>query len=63
MNIYDIFKYYDLEKLRSGLGSTINYIEASRDGQTIEYLITPDKTQGVLTVSCINNCTFITYFF
>lgn len=43
----------NLEKLRSGLGSTINYIEASRDGQTIEYLITPDKMQGVLTVSCI----------
>lgn len=43
----------NLEKLKSNLKSTVNYIEASRDGQPIEYLITPDKMQGELTVSRI----------
>ena len=43
----------NLEKLKSNLKSTINYIEASRDGQPIEYLITPDKMQGDLTISRI----------
>lgn len=43
----------NLEKLKSNLKSTVNYIEASRDGQPIEYLITPDKLQGELTVSRI----------
>ena len=41
----------DLEKLKNNLKSTVNYIEASRDGQPIEYLITPEKMQGELTVS------------
>lgn len=43
----------NLEKLKSNLKSTVNYIEASRDGLPIEYLITPDKLQGELTVSRI----------
>lgn len=43
----------NLEKLKSNLKSTINYIEASRDGEPIEYLITPEKAQGELTVSKI----------
>lgn len=43
----------NLEKLKSNLKSTINYIEASRDGQPIEYLITPGKSHGTLTVSKI----------
>ena len=43
----------NLEKLKNNLKSTVNYIEASRDGQPIEYLITPDKMQGELTVSRI----------
>lgn len=43
----------NLEKLKSNLKSTINYIEASRDCQPIEYLITPDKMQGDLTISRI----------
>lgn len=41
----------NLEKLKNNLKSTVNYIEASRDGQPIEYLITPEKMQGELTVS------------
>lgn len=43
----------NLEKIKNNLKSTINYIEASRDGMPIEYLITPDKIQGKLTVSRI----------
>lgn len=43
----------NLEKLKSNLKSTINYIEASRDGEPIEYLITPEKAHGELTVSKI----------
>ncbi len=43
----------NLEKLKNNLKSTVNYIEASRDGQPIEYLITPDKMQGELAVSRI----------
>lgn len=43
----------NLEKLKSNLKSTINYIEASRDGEPIKYLITPEKAQGELTVSKI----------
>lgn len=45
--------FINLEKLKSNLKSTVNYIEASRDGHPIEYLITPDKLQGELTVSKI----------
>ena len=43
----------NLEKLKSNLKSTVNYIEASRDGQPIDYLITPEKMQGELTLSRI----------
>jgi len=43
----------NLEKLKSNLKSTVNYIEASRDGQPIEYLITPEKLNGELTVTRI----------
>lgn len=43
----------DLEKLKSNLKSTVNFIEASRDGQPIEYLITPEKAQGDITLSSI----------
>jgi hypothetical protein len=41
----------NLDKLKDGLKSTVNYIEASREGQPIEYFITPDLSQGDLTVS------------
>ena len=43
----------NLGKLKNNLKSTVNYIESSRDGQPIEYLITPDKRQGELMVSRI----------
>lgn len=41
----------NLDKLKSNLKSTVDYIEASRDGQPIEYLITPEKRSGELVVS------------
>ena len=41
----------NLEKLRTNLKSTVNYIEASRDGNSIDYMITPDKNQGEITIS------------
>lgn len=40
----------DLDLLKKNLKSTVNYIEASREGQPIEYFITPDKNSGELTV-------------
>lgn len=40
----------NIDKIKNNLKSTVNYIEASRDGMPIEYLITPDKLQGELTV-------------
>ncbi len=43
----------NLDKLKEGLKSTINYIEASREGQPIEYFITPEQNSGDLTVSRI----------
>lgn len=43
----------NLDKLKEGLKSTVNYIEASREGQPIEYCITPQQTQGDLTLSRI----------
>lgn len=43
----------NLDKLKAGLKSTVNYIEASREGQPIEYFITPEQAQGDLTVSMI----------
>lgn len=41
----------NLDKLNTGLKSTVNYIEASREGQPIEYFITPDQNVGELMVS------------
>lgn len=41
----------DLDKLNTGLKSTINYIEASREGQPIEYFLTPEQNIGDLMVS------------
>lgn len=43
----------NLDKLKENLKSTVNYVEASRDGQPIVYLITPEQSQGDLTVSRI----------
>ena len=43
----------DLALLKKNLKSTVNYIEASREGQPIEYFITPDKHRGDLTISSI----------
>lgn len=43
----------NVEGLKSGLKSTVNYIEASREGKPIEYLITPQKSSGDLTVSAL----------
>lgn len=43
----------NLDKLKDGLKSTVNYIEATREGQPIEYFITPEQAQGDLTVSRI----------
>ena len=43
----------NLDKLKDGLKSTVNYIEASREGQPIEYFITPDTPEGELLVSTL----------
>lgn len=43
----------NLDLLKQNLKSTVNYIEASRDGEPIEYVITPDQNSGDITVSCI----------
>lgn len=43
----------DLDLLKKNLKTTVNYIEASRDGQPIEYFITPEKSRGDLVVSSI----------
>lgn len=41
----------NLDKLKTGLKSTTNYLEASREGNPIDYFITPEKPSGELTVS------------
>lgn len=41
----------NLDKLRENLRSTVNYIEASREGQPVSYIITPAQTSGTLSVS------------
>ena len=41
----------NLEMLKKNLRSTVNYIEASREGQPIEYFLTPDKNRGNLMIS------------
>lgn len=43
----------DKSKLDKNLKSVINYIEASREGQPIEYFITPKKNMGELMVSSL----------
>ena len=43
----------DKSKLDNKLKSVINYIEASREGQPIEYFITPEKSSGELMVSSL----------
>ena len=43
----------DNSKLDENLKSVINYIEASREGEPIEYLITPEKSSGELMVSSL----------
>lgn len=43
----------NLDLLKKNLKSTVNYIEATREGQPIEYFITPDQNRGDLTVSSI----------
>ncbi len=43
----------NLDKLKNNLKSTVNYIEASREGQPIVYFITPEKNVGELTISTI----------
>lgn len=43
----------DNSKLDENLKSVINYIEASREEEPIEYLITPEKSSGELMVSSL----------
>lgn len=43
----------NLDLLKENLKSTVNYIEASREGQPIEYFITPEKNRGDITISSI----------
>ena len=43
----------NLDLLKKNLKSTVNFIEASREGQPIEYFITPDQNRGDITVSSI----------
>ena len=43
----------DKSKLDTQLKSVINYIEASREGQPIEYFITPNRHRGELMVSAL----------
>ena len=43
----------NLEKLDTNLKSTVNYIVSSRDGQPVDYLITPAQSQGDLTVTSL----------
>ncbi len=43
----------NLDLLKKNLKSTVNYIEASREGQPIEYFITPDHNRGDLMISSL----------
>jgi hypothetical protein len=43
----------DISKLDENLKSVINYIESSREGQPVEYFITPEKNRGELMVSSL----------
>ncbi len=43
----------NLNLLKKNLKSTVNYIETSRESDTIAYVITPEKNTGELTVSSL----------
>lgn len=43
----------NLDLLKRHLKSTVNYVESSRDGKPIAYLITPEKGRGDLTISSL----------
>lgn len=43
----------NLDNLKKNLKSTVNYIEASREGQPISYFISPEQPSGELTISRI----------
>lgn len=43
----------NLDLLKKNLKSTTNYIEISREGQSIEYFITPEQNRGEITISSI----------
>lgn len=43
----------DKSKLDTNLKSTVNYIEASREGRPVEYCITPQQATGTLSVSSL----------
>lgn len=43
----------DLDRLKRGLQSTVNFVGASREGQPVDYCITPEKSRGELTVSAL----------
>ena len=49
----------NMDLLKKNLKSTVNYIEASREGQPIEYFITPDKSRGDLMVSSIPEVLYV----
>lgn len=43
----------NLELLKKGLKSTVNYIESTRDAQPVEYFITPEKLSGDIMISVL----------
>ncbi len=43
----------NMDRLNGGLTSSVNYIEATRQGQPISYLLTPEKSSGELSVSSL----------
>lgn len=43
----------NLDNLNGGLKSSVNYIEASRLAQSVSYFITPDKSNGEISVSSL----------
>lgn len=42
-----------LDKIKGKLQSTVNYIERSHNGKTIDYFITPEESRGEISVSTI----------
>ncbi len=43
----------NLDGLNRGLKSAVNYLEASRQDQPVEYFITPEKASGEITISTL----------